>query len=45
MCKAYANLPPAGPNAPLKSDREVRYKAYAPKIYHRQANLEHTSKE
>ena len=35
MCKAYSNLPPAGPNAPLRTEREVRYKTYAPKLYQR----------
>ncbi len=40
MCKAYANLPPAGPHAPLRTEREVRYKTYSPKVYQHKAEKE-----
>lgn len=34
MCKTpYCSLPPTGPGAPLRTEREVRYKTYAPKLY------------
>ncbi len=42
MCKAYANLPPSGPNAPLRAEREVRYKAHSPKIYQRKPQSDKT---
>lgn len=32
MPEPYAALPPAGPGAPLRTEREVRYKAYTPKL-------------
>ncbi|MEA5058819.1 MAG: hypothetical protein VB049_02100 [Candidatus Pelethousia sp.] len=38
MCKIYCDIPPAGPNAPLHTEREVRYKSYSPKPHLKKEN-------
>ena len=44
MCKAYVDLPTSVPNALLRTEHEVRYKEYAPKIYQRKAETEKNTK-